>query len=432
MTLSERDYRALWHPFSQAKLEGLLPAVLKARGTKLYLEDGREIIDAVSSWWVNLHGHSHPHIAERVAAQAKFLEHVIFAGFTHAPAVELAEGLLRHAPKPLSRVFYSDNGSTAVETALKIAMQFLVQTGQKRHRIVALRDCYHGDTFGAMSANERHVFNAPFAPYLFEVERVAPPRSADDPVITEFEALVKRGEVGMFIFEPCLQGVAGMKIYSPEGLTRMLRCCREEGVLSIADEVLTGFGRTGRFFASDYLGEAPDLMCLSKGLTGGFLPLGATLASEEIYQVFYSDDRAKMLFHGHSYTANPLACSAALASLELMEQSETWERIATIEALHRQFLESLCEHPLVAGAQVFGTLLRFEVRGPETTGYLNSLRDFLYREFFARGVLLRPLGNVVYVLPPYCIADSELTLVYQSIQETLEKLLRRERFDEQP
>lgn len=422
MSLAERDLQSLWHPFTQAKMEGPPVAITRAQGAVLYAEDGREIIDAVSSWWVNLHGHGHPHIAERIAAQAKQLEHVIFAGFTHAPAVELGERLLTYLPSNQRRIFYSDNGSTAVETALKIAMQYLLQSGRKKEKIVALHGGYHGDTFGAMSANAPTSFYKPFKPYLFDVQRVSPPQSLEDPSLSEFEALVASGEVGIFIFEPIIQGVAGMRIYSAAALDRMLALCRQHGVVTIADEVFSGFGRTGKFFACDFLHEEPDLVCVSKGITGGFLPLGVTSATEDIYQAFFADDRSKMLFHGHSYTANPLACAAALASLDLLEKPETEKAIISINTTHRSFVATLAALPRVMSIATLGTILRFEVAGADEGGYLSSLRDLLYNGFLKRGVLLRPLGNVVYVLPPYCITERELHKVYDAIEGTLQEL----------
>lgn len=422
MSISGRDQDLLWHPFTQAKMEGPALPIVRAQGTLLYTEDGREIIDAVSSWWVNLHGHSHPHIAARIAEQAKTLEHVIFAGFTHAPAVDLAEKLLGYLPSNQRRIFYSDNGSTAVETALKIAMQYLMQSGHKRQKIVALHGGYHGDTFGAMSANAPSPFYKPFAPYLFNVERIAAPLSEDDGAISEFEALVSAGEVGIFIFEPIVQAVAGMRIYNAAALDRMLEICRAHGVVTIADEVFTGFGRTGKFFACDNLNQEPDIVCLSKGITGGFMPLGVTSTTEAIYDAFYADERAKMLFHGHSYTANPLACAASLASMELLEKPETEKAIVNINATHRSFIATLAALPRVVNIATLGTILRFEVGGAEESGYLSSLRDILYSGFLKRGVLLRPLGNVVYVLPPYCISERELHKVYDAIEATLLEL----------
>ncbi|MBN8548025.1 MAG: adenosylmethionine--8-amino-7-oxononanoate transaminase [Deltaproteobacteria bacterium] len=424
MSLSARDQACLWHPFTQAKIEGLPIGIVRAKGCTLFTEDGREIIDAVSSWWVNIHGHSHPYIAERIAKQAATLEHVIFAGFTHAPAVELAEQLLRYLPSNQKRIFYSDNGSTAVETALKMAMQYLHQSGQSRQKVISFHGGYHGDTFGAMSANAPTSFYKPFAPYLFQVQRIAPPQSQDDAVIAEFEAMLGMGDVGIFIFEPIVQAVAGMRIHSPAGLNRMLELCRKHGVVTIADEVFTGFGRTGRFFACDYLEQEPDIVCISKGITGGFLPLGVTSSTQAIFDAFYSDDRGKMFFHGHSYTANPIACSAALASLELLQKPEASKGLELINECHRAFLVNLKSHSLVKGAAVVGTILRFEIESGADSGYLSSLRDRLYAGFLKRGVLLRPLGNIIYVLPPYCVTKEELLKVYSAIEETLEELAK--------
>jgi adenosylmethionine-8-amino-7-oxononanoate aminotransferase len=422
MTLSERDRAVLWHPFSRLGSDPAPIGISRARGATLYTEDGREILDGVSSWWVNAHGHSHPHIAKRISAQAENLEHVIFAGFTHEPAVSLAERLLKVLPRNQSKIFFSDNGSTAVETAMKMVLQYQYYRSPQRRKIISLEGCYHGDTFGAMSANERVRFYAPFDDYLFDVDRIKPPQAADDPSIDRFKEIVSKGETALFLFEPLLQGVAGMNMYSAAGLDRMLQICRSHGVITIADEVMTGFGRTGRLFASEYLTELPDVMCLSKALTGGFLPLGVTSACEEIFKSFVSQDPARMFFHGHSYTANPLACAAAGASLDLFEEASTWENIRLIESAHKEYARTLRGRLDVEEISTLGTVLRFVVKTQSETGYLNEVRDYLYQGFLSRGVLLRPLGNIVYVMPPYCITQEELSKIYRAITEVLTEL----------
>ena len=363
--------------------------------------DGREIIDAISSWWVTLHGHAQPDIAEAIARQAKTLEQVIFAGFTHEPAAELATALAERLPKGLTRVFFSDNGSTAVEVAIKIALQYWQNRGAPRTKIAALEHAYHGDTFGAMSASARGLFTDPYGSHLFEVLRV-PPEDITD-------------KLAAVIVEPLLQGAGGMRMWSEATLRAIREKTAKHGVLLIADEVLTGFGRTGPLFACERAGIVPDVICLSKGLTGGFLPLGATAVREEIFEAFLSSERRHTLFHGHSFTANPIACAAARVSLALLND-ESAARRAAIEAAHRRHLARLAAHPWVTEPRVLGTVAAFNLGGE---GYLNPVGADLSRFALERGVLLRPLGDVVYVLPPYCTTDAQLDQIYGVITEFL-------------
>jgi adenosylmethionine-8-amino-7-oxononanoate aminotransferase len=426
MTLAERDAAVLWHPYTQMQTAPLPIAVVRGEGAWLIADDGRRYLDAVASWWVNLHGHAHPYLARRISAQLSTLEHVMFAGFTHPAAVELAEGLLRVLPSNQRRVFYSDNGATSIEVALKMALQYFHNQGQPARRtVVAFRDSYHGDTFGAMSVSARSAFTAPFAPLLFDVQFIdvpVPGREAE--VLAQLEAVLAAHEVAAFIFEPLVLGTAGMVMYEPAALDALLRLCRRHGVLGIADEVMTGFGRTGRLFAADYLQEQPDLVCLSKGLTGGTMALGATTCTAPIYEAFLSEDRTRTFFHGHSYTANPVACTAGLASLELLLSPESAADRARIEARHAAFARTLAGLPGVAAVRQRGTILAVEFQVDEGTGYFSRLRDEFYALGLARGVLLRPLGNIVYVLPPYCITDEELRLVYDTLQAMRELVLR--------
>lgn len=420
MGLIEKDKKYLWHPYTRIK-DDLPPVpVVKGEGAFLYDEDGTKYLDATSSWWVNVHGHSHPLIARRIAEQAMRLEHVMFAGFTHEPAVELAEHLLEKLPSNQSKIFYSDNGSTAVEVALKMALQFWNNQGVDKTGILALDGAYHGDTFGAMSAGTRTTFNAAFNPFLFDVTHL--PFPAADNGRTTLEALerkVSRGDVAALIVEPLVQGAAGMRMYSPEILNRMFAICRENKVLIIADEVLTGFGRTGRFFASDYVEEKPDIMCLSKGLTGGFMALGATSCTDEIFSAFISDNRAKTFYHGHSFTANPMACAAANASMEIFSSPSTWDCIEKISCMQNDFAEKLSAMPHVENPRTLGTILAFDLETAGQTSYFNAVRDEVMQFFRSRGILLRPLGNVVYVLPPFCIPTDELRRVHEALSDFL-------------
>ncbi|RNI29010.1 adenosylmethionine--8-amino-7-oxononanoate transaminase [Rufibacter latericius] len=416
-SLSARDQQVNWHPYTQMQTAPPPIGIVRAEGAVLYAEDGTEYIDAVSSWWVNIHGHAHPHIAERVSQQLRTLEHVIFAGFTHAPAVELSERLLKLLPQNQAKVFYSDNGSTAVEVALKMALQFWHNQGINKTKIIALEGSYHGDTFGAMSVSERSVFTRPFQQYLFDVEFLpVPVPGKEEQTLAQLETLLQQEDIAAFIFEPLVLGTTGMVMYTPEVLSKMMALCRSRGVLVIADEVMTGFGRTGKRFACDYVNEVPDLMCFSKGITGGTMALGVTTCSKTIFDSFLSDDKTKALFHGHSYTANPVACAASLASLDLVEDESFLENLDRISASHSAFAQSLVGLPGIKSCRQTGTILAIEFEVGETT-YFHSLRDQLYNLALENGVLLRPLGNIVYVLPPYCITQAQLEKVYDVLEQ---------------
>jgi adenosylmethionine-8-amino-7-oxononanoate aminotransferase len=412
----------IWHPFTQMKLAPEPIEIAKGKGTILTDVDGKEYIDAISSWWVNIHGHSHPDISERVYQQLNTLEHCIFAGFTHTAAEELSENLLKVLPDNQGKLFFSDNGSTSVEVGVKMAIQYWHNQGVKKGKIVALKGAYHGDTFGAMSTGERSPFSAAFDEFMFDVHHVAPPMSVKDDSLGEFEGLCSSGEVLCFIYEPLVQGAGGMNMYSKEGLQTMLDICDKHDVVKIADEVMTGFGRTGKLFASEYMSTLPDIMCMSKGLTGGTLPMSITSCSEKIYDAFYSDDKMKTFFHGHSFTGNPVGCAASLASLEIMNRKETWESIKRIENAHNKFKISLNESKKVENIRIQGTILAFDIKNEGETSYFNKVRDQLYKFFIENGVLLRPLGNVVYFMPPYCITDMEMDKVYKVILDGLEEV----------
>ena len=417
-----QDYNAVWHPFTAITHDSENIAIERAEGVWLHASDGKCYIDAISSWWVNLHGHAHPYIAKRVAEQAARLEHVMFAGFTHQPAVELATRLLSHLPAQYSKVFYSDNGSTAVEVALKMAFQYWFNDDTPRKRVIALENGYHGDTFGAMAVGGRGIFSEPFEPFLFEVDFVPTPvLDMEDEALLRLETLLKMGDVAAFIFEPLVQGTAGMVVYSAEVLDKMMALCKQYGVLTIADEVMTGFGRTGTLFATDQCTLKPDLICLSKGITGGFLPMGVTICTDVIYKAFWLRDDAKgrmrTFLHGHSYTANPMACAAAVASLDLLEKYETWVNIRRITTRHLAFAAEAKLLNGVAAVRHKGVILAIEYQTPQHSGYFNSLRDTLYAHFMEHGIVLRPLGNIIYILPPYCITDEELELIYTAIRQ---------------
>lgn len=405
-TLSALDRASIWHPFTQMQTAAKAIPITRAQGLYLYSEDN-QYMDGISSWWVNLHGHAHPHIVKKIQTQVEILEHVIFAGFTHAPAVELALRLLKLLPS-MSKVFYSDNGSTAVEVALKIALQYWYNKKIPRTKIICFNKSYHGDTFGAMSAAGRNAFNKPFWSYLFEVESIDPPFiGKEQDSLSQLNAALKQGEVACFIFEPLILGAGGMHIYSSDGLIALMQSCKQRGVLTIADEVMTGFGRTGTLFACP---SPPDLICLSKGLTGGFLPLGATICTEEIFNAFLGTDQHQAFLHGHSYTANPLACASALGSLDLLLEPHCAIQLNTIAHSHQAFCKHWQGHPKLKRCEYLGTILVLEYHEAPP----------VYDFFLNKGILLRPLGNVLYVMPPYCIQKSELQFIYDQIILTLQ------------
>ena len=417
------DRKNIWHPFTPLQGGNDTPLITRAKGVHLYTADGRQIIDAVSSWWVNIHGHANPHIAKAIADQATKLEHVIFAGFTHEPAIRLSENLLSILPNDQSRIFFSDNGSTAVEVALKMAIQYWHNQGIKKQKIIAINGAYHGDTFGAMSVAERGIFNKPFFPFLFETHFIDfPVPGNEEEVIDQFSKLAQQKDVAAFIFEPLVQAAGGMRIYSSGVLDELVAIAQKEEIICIADEVFTGFGRTGRNFAVDYLKNKPDILALSKGITGGFMALGVTSCTKRIVEAFDSQASDKTFHHGHSYTANPLACAAANASFELLIGDACKKKINEISEMHARFANRMKGNKKILDARMLGTILALEVRAGGKSNYENALRAKIYSYFLEKNILLRPLGNVLYVLPPYVIAEEELTAIYESIEEFLETI----------
>lgn len=421
--LTTKDGAMIWHPYSSlvGKRENIV--IDSAKGAYLYTKEGRAILDAISSWWVNLHGHAHPYLVQKISEQASKMEHVIFAGFTHEPAIRLAERLLAILPGNQKRIFYSDNGSTAVEVALKMAIQYKVNKGVKPGKILALEGAFHGDTFGAMAISERGIFTKPFDKYLFEVEFVPFPKEGkEENSLTVFQEKARSGAFTAFIYEPLVQGAAGMRIYSPEVLEKMLSIAKKHSIVCIADEVMTGFGRTGKLFASEYMATKPDIICLSKGITSGFMAFGATACNKEIEAVFLNPEVDKTFFHGHSYTGNPLACAVSNASLDLLLKEECNENIVFINKSHIEFKSKIMIHPRVGKVSVLGTILAIEIATSSATSYTNTIRDTLYDFFLDKNILIRPLGNVIYILPPYIMTKEQLTLIYNAIEELLTNL----------
>lgn len=445
LNLVSRDRAHVWHPYTQMLTRPDPIPIVRGEGVYLYTEDGRRLLDGTSSWWVNIHGHSHPRLNEALAAQARVLEHVVFANCTHGPAVDLAERLLRVVPRGLSRVFYSDNGSTAVEVALKLALQYWANRGQPTRRtFITLHHAYHGDTVGAMSASEESIFTRPFSSMLFDVVRAHAPycyrcpvglerstchlecQTSAEPATLE-SLLAERGDaVAAVLVEPMLQGAGGMVVWPQEFLAGARRLCDRFGTLLIADEVLTGFGRTGRMFACEHAAVAPDIICLSKALTAGYMPLGATVVTEAVFDAFLSEDRTRTFFHGHSYTANPLACAVAVASLDLFHETNLLEKVRAIEGWLRDGLDPLRALPMVGDVRVIGGVGILELvtdrATKATSGYLDEMGPRLIAAFLERGLLLRPLGNVLYFMPPYVITESETAWVVDQIAAVLANL----------
>ena len=421
MTLTERDSQYLWHPYTQHKTAALPIAIKKGEGALLWDENNKEYIDAIASWWVNPYGHSNKFIADAIYKQLTTLEHVLFGGFTHEPAVILAEKLMQILPKNQQKIFFSDNGSTAVEVAIKVALQYFFNKGEKKTTIIAFENAFHGDTFGAMAASGISFFIEAFQGMFIDVIRIpVPVKGLEQESIDALNKVLKTNDCAAFIFEPLVQGAAGMVMYEPESLDQLIRICQENKVLTIADEVMTGFGKTGKIFATDYQAEKPDMMCLSKALTGGTIPMAITTFTQEIFDAFYDDDINKALFHGHTFTANPTGCAAALASLELLQTNEIQVDIARVNQSHLDFQAHIKNHPKVVTTRVLGVIFALEIKTESSAGYYGTLRNKLYDFFIENGVILRPVGNIVYILPPYIITDKQLKKVYQIVENALE------------
>ncbi len=412
----------IWHPFTQHGLGDPIPRIVRTEGAALHTSDGRRIVDAISSWWVTTHGHRHPRIMAAIAEEAGRMDQIIFAGWTHEPAETLARGLVAIMPEALRHVFFSDSGSTAVEVALKMALGYWRNRDEPRDRILVLEHSYHGDTIGTMSVGERGVYNRAYAPLLFDVGTIPFPHpGAEQATLDALEAAC-RAAPAAFIVEPLVLGAGGMLIYPPHVLAEMRAICARHAVLFIADEVMTGWGRTGTLLACEQAGVVPDILCLSKGLTGGAVPLAVTMATAEIFDAHLSDDRARMFFHSSSYTANPIACAAANANLAIWRDEPVHDRIATLGARQAAHLDRIARLPGVTNPRRSGTIAAVDLQVGDR-GYLSDLGPKLLRFFTARDLLLRPLGNTVYVMPPYCIDEADLDAVYAAIEEACATLL---------
>ncbi|MFM2264876.1 MAG: Adenosylmethionine-8-amino-7-oxononanoate aminotransferase [Bacteroidota bacterium] len=424
MTLSQRDQLHNWHPYTQHKTSLPAVAIVKGEGALLWDEHGKEYIDAIASWWVNPYGHSNRYLADAIYKQLTTLEHVLFGGFTHEPAVVLSEKLMRILPSNQAKLFYSDNGSTAVEVAIKVALQYHYNQGQPKSKILAFENAFHGDTFAAMAASGISFFTEAFQGSLLEVVRVPLPTAGNEAqAMAIFEELVQTGEFAAFIFEPLVQGAAGMIMYEAAVLDNYLALCKKHQLLSIADEVMTGFGKTGRNFACDYLTQQPDMLCLSKALTGGTIPMSITTFTQALFDAFYSDDTSKALFHGHTFTANPTGCAAAIASLELLESAEIQQQIQQINLQQLAFQQRIAQHPRVKTTRVLGIIFALEIKTESDQSYYGALRNKLYAYFLNQGVILRPVGATIYILPPYVITPQQLQKIHQVIENALVEVL---------
>lgn len=419
-SLSERDQKHLWHPLTQHKLHPKMLGIVKAKGAVLFDEHGKEYIDGISSWYTSVYGHCNDAIIAKVYAQMQQLDQVVFSGFTHEPAIALSEALISLLPENQEKLFFSDNGSTATEIGIKMALQYHHNLGKKRSVLMAFEDGFHGDTFGAMSVSGLSVYNGPFEDYFIEVKRIPVPTDANlEGLLHELENTMDLDAVAGFIYEPLVQGAAAMKMHKAEHLEKILKVIKSHGVLAIADEVMTGFGKTGRHFASDYMTEKPDIICMSKALTAGMLPMAVTSCTQNVYDAFYSDDIAKGLFHGHTYTANPLACAAALAGIELLKSEEIQKNIGQIIQWHQEFDAQIKDHPKVAATRQTGIIYALDLN--IVMERYGNVRDKLFQHFMDAGVFLRPLGNTIYISAPYIITKDQMQRIYDSIRDVLEK-----------
>ncbi len=426
MTLSEKDQRYLWHAYTQHKTSDTPIAIVKGKDALLWDENGNTYIDAIASWWVNPYGHSNERLARKAYEQLTSLEHVLFGGFTHKPACDLAEALLKILPKNQSKVFFSDNGSTAVEVAVKIALQYYYNRGEKRTTFIAFEEAFHGDTFAAMAVSGISLYTTAFQDQLLKVVRIPIPEKGQEEACKQrLLEVIAQEKCAAFIFEPLVLGAAGMRMYAPEVLDELIQICREHQVLTIADEVMTGFGKTGKTFACDYLKQMPDMICLSKALTGGTIPLSATTTTEAIYEAFYSDDISKALFHGHTFMANPTGCAIALESLKILAEEEMQANLKRIHARHVTFADKMDKHPKVARTRILGVIVALDLKVPDTGEYYGAIRNELYRFYISHGVILRPVYHTIYILPPYIITDKQLDRVYQVVEESIAYLSQK-------
>ncbi|NJB81573.1 adenosylmethionine--8-amino-7-oxononanoate transaminase [Wenyingzhuangia aestuarii] len=421
MSLNSRDQKHLWHPLTQHKMTKEHLGIVKANGVYLYDEEGNKYVDAISSWYTCVYGHCNPHVVQKVTEQITQLDQIVFAGFTHKPAVEMSEKLMEILPKNQQKIFFSDNGSTTVDIAIKMSLQYHFNQEKKKLKIIAFENAFHGDTFGAMSVSGLDVYNGPFEDVVLNVDRIQVPNDDNfDLVVTEFKRLIATKEVACFVFEPLVQGANCMHMYKAKYLDELIAYAQEHDVVCVADEVMTGFGKTGKLFASDYLVHKPDIMCLSKALTAGMVPMGLTTCSQKIYDAFYADEIAKGFFHGHTYSANPIACTAAIASIELVQSKEIQAGIQMIEESHVNFASKIKSHTKVTEVRTLGAILAIDLN-IDIDRY-GKERNVIFKHFMSKRIFLRPLGNTLYILPPYVITKEKLSFIYTEIEHFIHSL----------
>ena len=421
MNLKERDKAHLWHPLTQHKLHPNHLPIVKGKGVSLFDDEGKEYIDGIASWYTCMYGHCNDYIISKVKNQLEQLDQVVFSGFTHKPAIELSEKLMTILPENQQKIFFSDNGSTSVDIAIKMALQYFFNKGEKRARIIALEDAFHGDTFGAMSVSGLSVYNGPFEDFLLTIDRIdVPTKDNFTSVLEKFKELISSGEIAAFIYEPLVQGANCMTMYDANLLDELLTIAKENNVLAIADEVMTGFGKTGKNFASEYMSNQPDIICMSKSLTAGVAPMALTSCTQKVYDAFYDDDITKGLFHGHTYSANPLACTAAIAGIDLLKSEEIQTRISEIHEKHLAFEKHIKNHKKVKTTRCLGVIIALDLE-VEMDRY-GSLRDKLFKYFMDEGAFLRPLGNTIYILAPYVISNEQLDRLYEVIENAIDQI----------
>lgn len=422
MTLSNRDKKHLWHPLTQHKTSPDSIAITRAKGALLYDDKDNAYIDGIASWYTSAYGHCNPAIVERVKKQVETLDQVVFAGLTHEPAVELSEKLIAILPENQQKLFFSDNGSTAVDVAIKMALQYYFNQGEKPQVLIALEEGFHGDTFGAMSVSGLSVYNGPFEDFFLNVKRIpAPTKENRQEVLKQLKSILSEHAVAAFIYEPLVQGAAAMKMHDAQGLDALIGECQSQHVLTIADEVMTGFGKTGKHFASLHLTHQPDIMCLSKALTGGMVPMAITSCTMKVYNAFYSDDMSKGLFHGHTYSANPVACAAAIAGIDLLQSQAMQQNIQRVIASHKAFDQKIKHHPKVASTRQCGTIYAIDLA--VNMQRYGDLRKKMLDFFLANYLFMRPLGNTVYIAASYVITDQQLERIYKGIEDLLDTVV---------
>ena len=427
----KKDKKYLWHPFTQSKYSNPPIIVSSAENENIFDIDGNKYVDLISSWWVNTHGHCKKEIIEQINKQAKIIEQVLFAGFTHSPAVDLAESLVNLIPKSINKVFFSDNGSTAVEIALKVAIQYWYNKGLKnKNKFMAFNRGYHGDTFGAMSVGFSSGFYEPFKDSVNESFFFKFPENwsgnnhieeSEKQSLDEVKKIIKKNknQIAAVILEPLIQGAGGMRICRKNYLDELVKIFKDSGIIVIFDEVMTGFGRTGKMFALNHLTECPDIVCLAKSLTGGYIPLAATIFNEKIHNEFVDNDFKKTFLHGHTFTANPVACSAALASLSLFKKEKTFEKIRLINQIHKRSLLELSKKCKVSKIRTLGSIAAFDYNEIDIN-YGSKQGEKLKSIFLENGLLLRPIGNTIYLMPPFCIEKSTLLKCYEKLYDILQ------------